>query len=310
MIDFKDQVVIVTGAGRGLGRLYAMEIARLGGKVVVNDLGTTVRGDGSDSKVADTVVQEIEKAGGTAVASYDSVATQDGGAAIVRAAVERFGRLDAVISNAGIFSTVQFDELTLDQWRRMLSVHLDGAFYLCQPAFRVMKSQGYGRFVFITSSAGMFGMPQEAHYAAAKGGIFGLKNVIALEGAEHGILANAVLPIGYSRMAVSTDLDLDNAEERTGFLKLIEPELVVPMVAYLASRACEFTHQNYAAVAGRFARIFVGYGEGWLADAGTAPTVDDIAANIAKVSATEPYSIPGSIFDEVFDISARLEARG
>src|SRR5690349_11129028 len=152
MIDFADQVVIITGAGRGLGRLYALEIARLGGKVVVNDLGTSVKGDGSDSKVADAVVKEIEAAGGTAAASYDSVASPVGGAAIVRTAVERFGRLDAVISNAGIFSTVQFDELTLDQWRRMLSVHLDGAFHLCQPAFRVMKSQGYGRFVFITSS--------------------------------------------------------------------------------------------------------------------------------------------------------------
>src|SRR5215468_4441512 len=158
MIDFTGQAVIVTGAGRGLGRLYAMEIARRGGSVVVNDLGGTMHGEGSDASVADRVVEEIERAGGVAVASHDSVASPEGGEAIVRTAIERFGRLDAVVSNAGIFSTEHFEKLTADDWRRMLGVHLDGGFYLSQPAFRAMKPQGYGRFVFVSSSAGMFGM--------------------------------------------------------------------------------------------------------------------------------------------------------
>src|SRR5262245_49806816 len=136
MIDFTGQVAIVTGAGRGLGRLFAIEIARRGGSVVVNDLGGTMHGEGSDSTVADQVVEEIERAGGVAVASSESVATPEGGEAIVRTAIERFGRLDAVVSNAGIFNSVPFDELSQADWRRMLSVHLDGGFYLAQPAFR------------------------------------------------------------------------------------------------------------------------------------------------------------------------------
>src|SRR5512134_1448776 len=147
MIDFEGQVVIVTGAGRGLGRLYAIEVARRGGAVVVNDLGSTMHGQGSDASVAERVALEIERAGGVAVASHDSVASPEGGEAIVRCAVERFGRLDAVVSNAGIFHTAEFDELPAKDWQRMLNVHLDGSFHLSQPAFRVMKSQGYGRFV-------------------------------------------------------------------------------------------------------------------------------------------------------------------
>jgi NAD(P)-dependent dehydrogenase (short-subunit alcohol dehydrogenase family) len=133
-----------------------------------------MHGDGCDRSVADQVVDEIERLGGRAVASHDSVASPEGGEAIVQAALQTFGRLDAVVSNAGIFSSVDFDQLTVEQWRRMLNVHLDGSFFLAQPAYKVMKAQGYGRFVFISSSAGMFGQPQEAHYAAAKAGIVGL----------------------------------------------------------------------------------------------------------------------------------------
>jgi NAD(P)-dependent dehydrogenase (short-subunit alcohol dehydrogenase family) len=305
MIDFTGQVVVVTGAGRGLGRVYAIEMARRGASVVVNDLGGAMNGEGSDASVADQVVAEITAAGGVAVASHDSVDSPEGGEAIVRTAVDRFGRLDAIVSNAGIFTSIPFDELTRDDWRRMLRVHLDGAFYLSQPAFRVMKSQGYGRFVFIASSAGMFGQHLEAHYAAAKAGIVGLTNVIALEGAEHGILANTVLPFGISRMVTETLGDPKVLEE-SGFFKAIRPELVAPIVVYLASRACDFTHQNFSACGGRFARVFVGLGEGWLADANDAPTADHIADHIAEISATEPFSVPGSIYEEVFAVTERL----
>jgi NAD(P)-dependent dehydrogenase (short-subunit alcohol dehydrogenase family) len=305
MIDFEGQVVIVTGAGRGLGRLYAMEIARRGASVVVNDLGSMMHGEGLDSSVADQVVEEIQRAGGVAVASYESVASPEGGEAIVRTAVDRFGRLDAVVSNAGIFNSVPFDELSQADWRRMLSVHLDGGFYLSQPAFRVMRSQRYGRFVFIVSSAGLFGQPLEAHYAAAKGGLLGLTNVIAMEGAEHGILANTVLPFGYTRMVTGTVPDPKYLEE-SGFLKAIQPELVVPIVVFLASRSCEFSHHNYSACAGRFARVFVGLAEGWLAEPDGNPTADDVAANLPSVSAIEPFTVPMSIFDEVLGVCERL----
>src|SRR5215831_1124217 len=305
MIDFEHQVVIVTGAGRGLGRLYAMEFARRGASVVVNDVGGTMHGEGSNSSIADQVVEEIERAGGVAVPSYDSVASPEGGEAIVRAAVDRFGRLDAVVSNAGIFDSAPFDELSPAGWRRMLGVHLDGGFYLSQPAFRAMKAQGYGRFVFIASSAGVFGQPLEAHYAAAKAGLLGLTNVIAIEGAPHGILANTVLPFGYTRMVTDTVPDPKYLED-SGFLNAIQPELVVPIVVFLASRACEFTHHNYSACAGRFARVFVGLGEGWLAEPGSRPTAEDIAAHLASVSATDPFTVPMSIFDEVVGVCDRL----
>jgi NAD(P)-dependent dehydrogenase (short-subunit alcohol dehydrogenase family) len=305
MIDFTDQVAIVTGAGRGLGRLYAIELARRGASVVVNDLGGTMHGQGADANVADGVVDEILRGGGAAVASYDSVDSPESAAAIVQAAIDHFGRLDAVVSNAGIFNSVPFEELSGSDWRRMLSVHLDGGFYLGQNAFRVMKSQGYGRFVFIASSAGMFGQPFEAHYSAAKAGLFGLTNTIAIEGAQYGILANTVLPFGYSRMVSETVGDPEFLKQ-SAFFQAIQPELVVPIVVYLASRDCEFTHQNYSAGAGRFARVFVGLARGWLADPGSQPTAEDIATNLAEVSATQPFTIPMSIEEEVMAICERL----
>jgi NAD(P)-dependent dehydrogenase (short-subunit alcohol dehydrogenase family) len=259
----------------------------------------------ADPSVADEVVKEIERAGGVAVASHDSVASPAGAEAIVRTALDRFGRLDALVSNAGIFQTVPFDELPPADWRRMLEVHLDGGFYLSQPAFRAMKAQGYGRFVFIASSAGLFGQPLSAHYAAAKAGLVGLTNVIAIEGATHGILANAVLPFGYSRMVTETVPDRA-VLEKSGFLNAIRPELVVPLVVFLASRACNFTHQNYSAGAGRYARVFVGLGEGWLAEPGSEPTAEDIADRIEEVSAVQPFEVPASIVDEVLGMCKRL----
>jgi NAD(P)-dependent dehydrogenase (short-subunit alcohol dehydrogenase family) len=273
--------------------------------VIVNDLGGTMRGEGADTTVADEVVAEIESAGGVAVASHDSVASPQGGEAIVELAIERFGRLDAVVSNAGIFNSIAFDEISADDWRQMLSVHLDGGFYLSQPAYTVMKKQRYGRFVFISSSGGMFGQPLESHYAAAKAGLVGLSNVIAIEGAEHGILSNTVLPFGFSRMVTETVGDPE-ALKQIGFLDVIKPELVVPMVVFLASRVCEFSHQNYSACAGRFARVFVGLGQGWFAEKDSNPTADDIQAHLDAVSATEPFTVPGSIFEEVFGIAAQL----
>ncbi len=310
MIRFDGQAVIVTGAGRGLGRLYALEFARRGASVVVNDVGGSIRGDGTDALVAEQVVAEIKEAGGVAVASSDSVASAEGGEAIVRTALERFDRLDAVVSNAGIFNTIAFDALPVEDWRRMLNVHLDGGFYLSQPAFRVMKKQGYGRFVFIASSAGLFGQPESAHYAAAKAGLLGLTNVVAIEGAPYGILANTVLPFGYSRMVTETIGDRDQFPAESSFLHAIEPDLVVPIVVFLASQACEVTHHNYSAGAGRFGRVFVGLGRGWLADAASEPSADDIAEHLVEVSATEPFSVPDSIFDEVAELCQRLGITG
>lgn len=307
MIDFTGQVAVVTGAGRGLGRLYALDLARRGAAVVVNDLGCGMRGlpDGvADRRVADEVVDEIARAGGRAIASYDSVDSPGGGQAIIDAAVGAFGRVDAVVSNAGIFGSVAFEDLAVDDWTRMLRVHLDGGFYLSQAAYRVMKRNGGGRFVFVSSSAGIFGQPMEAHYAAAKAGLVGLTNVIAIEGETHGILANSVMPTGFSRMVTET-VDDEKFLAESGFMQAIRPELVVPLVTFLASRACTFTHRNYSAAAGRYARVFVGLTEGWLADADSEPTAEDIEAHLEQMSATDRFLVPGSIVDEVLDVCAR-----
>lgn len=304
MIDFTNQVAVVTGAGRGLGRLYALDLARRGASVVVNDLGGTMHGDGSDGAVADQVVAEITEHGGRAVASYESVDCPDGGQAIIDSAIEHFGRLDAVISNAGIFNSVPFEQLSADDWRHMLRVHLDGGFYLSQPAYTVMMAQKYGRFVFISSSAGNFGQPMEAHYAAAKTGLVGLSNVIAIEGAAHGITSNTVLPTGFSRMVTETVGDEKFLAE-SGFMQAIRPELVVPLVSFLASRDCTVTHRNYSACAGRYARVFTGLSNGWLADADSDPSAEDIRAHLDELSATDEFIVPESIVDEVLQVCDR-----
>lgn len=305
MIDFTGQTAIVTGAGRGLGRLYALDLARRGAAVVVNDLGGSMHGNGTDRSPADDVVAEISAAGGTAVASYDSVATPEGGAAIVDSALDNFGGLDIVVSNAGIFGSALFEDLTVEQWRRMLEVHLDGGFHLAQPAYRAMRSAGHGgRFVFVSSSAGMFGQPMEAHYAAAKAGLIGLMNVIAIEGEAHGILANSILPTGFSRMVTETVGDEKFLAE-SGFMRAIRPELVVPLVTFLASRACTFTHRSYSACAGRYARVFVGLGHGWLAESAGTPSAEDIADRLDQISATDRFLVPTSIVDEVLEVCDR-----
>lgn len=300
MIDFKGQAVIVTGAGRGIGRLFALDFARRGASVVVNDLGGGVAGGGSDSAVAQAVVEEIMEAGGVAVASGHSVATTEGGAAIVQTAVDAFGRVDAVVNNAGITSNIPFEELTEDQWDAMLAVHLSGAFNVTQPAYRVMQAQGYGRFVFMGSSSGMYGVEKQGHYAAAKAGIFGLKNVIAIEGEKHGILANYVSPWATTRMITEAFADSPSIADLPLF-KLTRPEAVTPMVIYLASRECAVSHRNYSAGGGRYARVFAGVGPGWFVDSRTT-SAEDIANHFEQISATNPYYVPSSVADETAEI--------
>jgi NAD(P)-dependent dehydrogenase (short-subunit alcohol dehydrogenase family) len=311
-ISFEGRVAIVTGAGGGLGRTYAMEIARRGGAVVVNDLGGTFDGKGSSHSMADRVVEEIRAAGGKAAASYDSVASRAGGEAIVRCAVEAFGRVDVVINNAGHLRNAPFEEIDDSILDSIIEVHLKGAFYVTQPAYRLMKKQRYGRVVFASSAAGMLGNPEQAAYGAAKAGLVGLMNVLSLEGERHGVLCNALLPTAASRMgAAMSPVQMQEIEQNLRSIahlvgNTLDPAFVTPLVVYLASEHCKSTHAIYSATWGRYARAFLGLCEGWAASREVAPRAEDIAAHWSEVTSRDAYGVPANLEDEFAQIAKRL----
>jgi len=311
-LDFKDRVVVVTGGGGGLGRTYALEIARRGGAVVVNDLGGDVAGTGGGGDMANSVVEEVVALGGRAIANYDSVATPEGGERITAAALEAFGRIDALINNAGNLRNASFATLDPVDRDAVWAVHLAGAFNVTQPAYRQMVKQGYGRIVFTTSAAGLFGNPEQSAYAAAKAGIVGLMNVLALEGAEHGVLCNAVAPMAASRMAGKLDPDHASAMMAmiAPFMSAMDPSFVAPLVVYLASEGCETTHDVYSAVGGRFARIFIGLSEGWKGPRDSPATLEQVAANIASIRDIAGAAIPGKLVEEMVLLARQIEDAG
>ncbi len=282
-ITFDNRVAIVTGAGGGLGKTYALELARRGARVVVNDLGGGVDGSGGSSRAADMVVDEIVAAGGEATANYDSVSTPEGGANIVLTAMDSFGRLDILVNNAGILRDASFAKMTTDQIDAVIDVHLKGAFYVSQPAFAIMKESGYGRIVNTSSPSGLFGNFGQVNYGAAKAGLMGMASVMAIEGAKYNIKVNTIAPVAKTRMT----------EDLLGPLAdLVDPEQVTPMVVYLASEACDFTHQVFSVGGGRYARIFVGVGDGWFAGQGTVPSVEDIHANLDTIENIDEFIVP------------------
>jgi NAD(P)-dependent dehydrogenase (short-subunit alcohol dehydrogenase family) len=289
-ISFDGRVAIVTGSGGGLGRTYALELARRGAQVVVNDLGGSVNGQGGSDAAAQRVVDEIKAAGGEAVPNYDSVSNPEGGESIVKTAIDAFGKVDIVINNAGILRDKSFAKLSWEDLDAVLDVHLKGAFYVSQPAFKVMKENGYGRFVFTSSNSGVFGNFGQANYGAAKAGLVGLSNVIAVEGAKAGILSNVLMPVAATRM--TEDL-LGEA------LKYLQPELVTPLVTFLASEACTFTHETFSAAAGRYARVFIGLAPGWYAGKGQVPTAEDILDNLPQIENQQGYIVPTASSDEL-----------
>ncbi len=200
MAGVEDRVVVITGAGNGLGREYALTLAASGAKVVVNDLGGSRDGTGAGSAAADAVVEEIKAGGGTAVANYDSVASVDGGKAIVATALDAFGRIDGVIANAGILRDKAFHKMAVEDWDSVLQVHLYGAFHTIHAAWPHLREQQHGRIVVATSTSGIFGNFGQANYGAAKGGMIGLINTLAIEGRRANVFANAVAPMAATRM--------------------------------------------------------------------------------------------------------------
>jgi NAD(P)-dependent dehydrogenase (short-subunit alcohol dehydrogenase family) len=288
-IRFDDRVAVITGAGGGLGRTYALEFAKRGAKVVVNDLGGATDGSGGGTSMADKVVKEIESAGGTAVSNYDSVSTPEGGEAIIKTALDNFGQVDIVVNNAGILRDRSFVKLSPEELEIVIDVHLKGAFYVSQPAFRSMKERNYGRFVHTASAAGIFGNFGQTNYGAAKMGLVGLSNVLAVEGAKNNILSNVIAPIAKTRL---TEELFGPVADKLG------PEFVTPLTLYLCSERNEETHAIYSVGGGRYARIFIGLAPGWTKKGGEV-SVEEIAENFGQIHEPGEYIIPRSIGDEM-----------
>lgn len=304
MVDFKDRVAVITGAGGGLGREHALLLAGLGAAVVVNDLGGNVDGTGAASSAADAVVAEIVATGGAAVAEYSSVATPDGGAAIVQKALDEFGRLDVVINNAGILRDKSFANMEEDQVTAVLDVHLRGAFWVTRAAWPHMREQSYGRVLMTSSASGAMGNFGQSNYGAAKMGLIGLMNVLKLEGAKYNIKVNAIAPIAVTRMTEELLGSFGITVDQFG------PQAVSPAVAYLTSESCDLTGEIWSVGGGSVSRIFVGLTDGFFKH----PTNDgqlateDVVDNLELIRDTANYLIPTSNQDEFQKLGAKLLA--
>jgi NAD(P)-dependent dehydrogenase (short-subunit alcohol dehydrogenase family) len=271
-LRFDGRVAVITGAGRGLGRCYALLLAARGAKVVVNDIGATMTGEGLDVGPAEEVVQAIKAAGGEAVACTDSVATPAGGEAIIQAALDHYGQVDIVIHNAGNVRRGAMDEISQEDFDAVLDVHLKGGFHVVRPAFPLMKKAGYGRVVLASSVVGLYGNNRTPNYTVSKMGLIGLSNIVALEGAPVGIKSNCILPGALTRMA-------DGAQnlDPSSFPPTMQPDMVAPVVAYLAHESCAITGELLSSIGGRVSRAYVAETPGVYRDSWT---VEDVAANL------------------------------
>lgn len=287
-IDLTARVAIVTGAGRGLGRSHALELARRGAGVLVNDLS-----DG-DTDPADAVVAEIRDAGGEAAAAHDDVTTPEGGKALVAAARDRWGRVDIVVNNAGILRTTRFDDIAVDELDAVMRVHLYGAFHVTMAAWPHLRAQAYGRVVMTSSAAGLYGNVRQAHYSAAKMGLVGLTRSLALEGQRHGIRCNAIAPLAHSRM---TDELLPGE-----VLERLDPAWVSPLVAFLSSHVCDVNGEIFSAGGGRYARVAVVEGPGVRFDG--VPDADDLAHRLHELRDVTTTIEPRSLQEHIDAMTA------
>jgi NAD(P)-dependent dehydrogenase (short-subunit alcohol dehydrogenase family) len=286
-LGYDGRVAIITGAGGGLGREHALLLASRGARVVVNDLGGSVSGEGGDAGPAERVAREINAAGGEAVADTHSVSTPEGGEAVVATALEQFGRIDIVVNNAGILRDKTFHNMTADLLDPVLDVHLRGAFHVTRPAWIKMREQSYGRVINTSSNSGILGNFGQSNYGAAKMGLVGLTRVLAIEGAKYNIKVNAIAPVARTRMT----------EELLGAMgEKIEPRLVSPVVAFLAHEDCPVTGEVYSAAGGRIARFFIGLTPGYY---NPQLTVEDVRDHLAEIRAEDGYIVPSSNSDEL-----------
>ncbi|MEX2627393.1 MAG: SDR family oxidoreductase [Ilumatobacteraceae bacterium] len=285
-LGFDGKVAVITGAGGGLGRQHALLLAARGALVVVNDLGGAVDGTGSDKGAAEQVVDEIRAAGGEAVADTNSVATAEGGEAIVQTAIDAYERVDIVINNAGILRDKSFHNMTPDLVDPVLDVHVRGAFHVTQPAWVRMREQGYGRIISTSSAAGIFGNFGQANYGAAKMGLVGFTRVLAIEGAKYDIKANAIAPIALTRMTADILGDLGDK---------LDPGLVSPLVTYLAHDSCEATGRIFSVGGGRVAEVFIGETQGW---ASPSLSPEDIRDHWDTITERDGYAVPTNLGEE------------
>ena len=311
-LRFDGEVALVTGAGHGLGRAHALELAARGAAVVVNDLGSpTMGGQDHDDGPAADVVAEIVGAGGQAVANSDSVASRSGAEAMVAQAIETFGQLDIVINNAGIIRNRTFLNIGEYEFEPVLDVHVKGAFYVTRPAYEHMKQQGYGRIVNTSSGSGLFGSFGQAAYAAAKAAIMGLTKTLAIEGARYGIHVNAIAPGALTRMTGDVLGDDSALAKRFGLQGAelearMGPAQVTPAVVYLAHRSCELTGETLSASGGRVGRVFVAATPGIYDDD---LTVETVADGIDEILDETGYIVPKAVDEETSLLVAHLDGR-
>jgi NAD(P)-dependent dehydrogenase (short-subunit alcohol dehydrogenase family) len=296
-IRLDGRVAVVTGAGGGLGRSHALELARRGACVVVNDLGSQTDGRGRQATPADETVELIRSAGGTAVANYDSVATAQGGQAVVDAALSEFGTVDIVVNNAGFLRDKTFAKLLPEDVADVVSVHLLGAFHVTQPAFRVMKEKQFGRIVHTSSAAGIFGNFGQSNYGAAKMGLLGLSNVLALEGARYNVLSNVVAPVAKSRLA---------GEMLGEFGDQLSAASVTSVVVALCADDSTQTHAVFSVAGRRIAKVFVALTRGWVGESIDEVTAEAVVEHLATIADETGYLVPQSFADEMEQLVACL----
>ncbi|MCX6519176.1 MAG: SDR family oxidoreductase [Actinobacteria bacterium] len=285
-LGFDGKVAIITGAGGGLGRQHALLLASRGALVVINDLGGAVDGSGSDKGAAERVVDEIKSLGGDAVADTNSVATPEGGKAIVQTAVDAYGTVDIVINNAGILRDKAFHNMEPDLMNPVFDVHLKGAFHVTQPAWVIMREKGYGRIISTSSAAGIFGNFGQTNYGAAKMGLVGFTRVLAVEGAKYNIKANAIAPLALTRM---TETIMGALGDK------LDPGLVSPIVTYLAHEDCPVSGQTFSVGGGRVAQVFIGETTGYF-KADLKP--EDLRDNWDTVTDQSGYGTPSNLAEE------------
>lgn len=287
MIDFKGRVALITGAGGGLGRSHALYLAQRGAKIVVNDVGASVQGEGAQASMADETVELIRGAGGEAVADYSSVEDCEGAKKMVACALDHFGRLDILINNAGILRDTSFKKQDEEAWQRVLDVHLTGTRHVTKAAWDHFLERQYGRIVMTTSASGLYGNFGQSNYAAAKMGVIGLMNALKEEGARYNIKINAIAPMARSRMT--------EAILPPSFLEALNPRLVSPLVAYLASESCEPSGHCYAVGAGRVARVALVETEGYRFDAGQGFEAEDVANHLNAIENFSRFKTPENL---------------